>query len=73
MKCVRIMTVAGSCCRLFDLSFRRMILAHPSGHWQHLQSVSLPLTVEQIELTWVQSGPVGLNKNCLPDYSLLAA
>jgi len=70
---VSIMTVACSCCWLFDMSWPRMILAHLSGHWQHLQSVSLSLTLEQRKLTWVRSGPVGLNKNILPDNSILPA
>jgi hypothetical protein len=73
MKYARIMIVAGSFCWLFDLSWPRMILAHSSGHWQHLQSSSVSLTVEQIKLTWVRIGPVGLNKNCLPDNSIVVA
>jgi len=73
MKYARIMIVAGSFCWLFDLSWPRMILAHPSGHWQHFQSVSLFLTVEQTKLTWVRCGSVGLNKNSLPDNSIFVA
>jgi hypothetical protein len=34
-----------------------------SEHWQYFQSVFLSLAVGQIELTWVQNGPVGFKKN----------
>jgi len=38
--------------------FKWYLNSHP-GHWQHLQSESLPLTAGQIELILVQNGQPG--------------
>ena len=56
-------SVPCTCCMLFAIVLLVWSLHTHSEHWQHFQYVALTLAAGQIELTWVQNGPVRVVKN----------
>jgi len=57
------MSVPCTCRMLFAIVLLVSSLHTHSENWQHFQSVALTLAAGQIELTWVQKGPVRFVQN----------
>jgi len=57
------MSVSCTCCMLFAIVLLAWSLHTHCEQWQHFQSVALTLAAGQIELAWVQNGPVRFVQN----------
>jgi hypothetical protein len=74
MQFVCIMTVLYNCCMLCELYSYCGLCTHILRTGNICSAVFLALTLEQIELTRVQNGPVGFEKkNAISKHNMLTA